>query len=61
MTFKGKPVKVVITGDAIEAYDSLNKIVGEYNFLNYKTAGIISVPSGNLDLIRPGDIITIGN
>ncbi|MBI2558204.1 hypothetical protein HYW20_02690 [Candidatus Woesearchaeota archaeon] len=29
MTFKGKPVKVVITGDAKEELEELNKIVGE--------------------------------
>ena len=29
MTFKGKPVKVMITGDAKEEFDLLNKEVGE--------------------------------
>lgn len=29
MTFKGKPVKVIITGDAKEEFEALNKIVGE--------------------------------
>jgi len=29
MTFKGKPVKVVITGDAKEEFEELNKVVGE--------------------------------
>jgi len=27
--FKGKPVKVIITGDAKEEFDDLNKVVGE--------------------------------
>ena len=29
MTFKGRPVKVVITGDAKEEFERLNKIVGD--------------------------------
>jgi len=29
MTFKGKPTKVIITGDAKEEFDELNKVVGE--------------------------------
>lgn len=29
MSFKGKPVKVIITGEAKEEFDKLNKIVGE--------------------------------
>lgn len=29
MSFKGKPVKVTITGDAKEEFEELNKIVGE--------------------------------
>lgn len=29
MTFKGKPVKVIITGDAKEEFERLNKEVGE--------------------------------
>jgi|GEM_PF-38081 len=41
--------------------DTLNAIAVKYGFSNYKTAGIVSVPSGNLDLIRPGDLITIGD
>ncbi len=39
--------------------DTLNLISIKYGFLNYKIAGINSVPSGNFDLIRPGDIIEI--
>jgi len=27
--FKGKPVKVIITGDALEEFEELNKVVGE--------------------------------
>jgi hypothetical protein len=27
--FKGKPVKVIITGDAREEFEALNKVVGE--------------------------------
>lgn len=29
MMFKGKPVKVIITGDAKEEFEELNKVVGE--------------------------------
>ncbi len=29
MTFKGKHVKVLLTGDALEQFDELNKLVGE--------------------------------
>ena len=29
MTFKGKPVRVLITGDAEEEFNQLNKVVGE--------------------------------
>ena len=29
MTFKGKPIKVTITGDAREEYEKLNELVGE--------------------------------
>jgi len=29
MTFKGKPVKVIITGDAKIEFEELNKVVGE--------------------------------
>lgn len=41
--------------------DSLNAISQKYGFSNYKMAGISSVPSGNFDLIRPGEEITLGN
>lgn len=41
--------------------DTLNSIVQGQGFKNYKEAGITSVPSGNFDLIRPGEVITIGN
>jgi addiction module RelE/StbE family toxin len=29
MTFKGKPVKIIMTGDAKEEFEELNKTVGE--------------------------------
>jgi len=29
MSFKGKPVKVIITGTALEAFEKLKKIVNE--------------------------------
>jgi len=38
-------------------FKGLNSIVQRYNFSNYKEAGVKSVPSGNFDLIRPGDEI----
>lgn len=45
----------------VQTGDTLNSIAAQYGFSNYKMAGIISVPSGNFDLIRLGDIVTIGN
>ncbi len=45
----------------VKSGDTLNSIVQQYGFKNYKEAGITSVPSGNFDLIRVGDSITIGN
>ena len=36
---------------------SLNSIVRRKGYKNYRDAGITSVPSGNFDLIRPGDVI----
>lgn len=41
--------------------DTLNQIANRYGFANYKLAGVSSVPSGNFDLIRPGEEITLGN
>jgi len=41
--------------------DTLNAIARRFGFRNYREAGITSVPSGNFDLIRPNDEITIGN
>src|SRR3990167_7523536 len=41
--------------------ENLNSISQKYGFANYKKAGISSVPSGNFDLIRPGEEITLGN
>ncbi len=29
MTFRGKPVKVIITGDAKEEFERLNKVIGD--------------------------------
>jgi regulator of sigma E protease len=49
----------VTTNYIVQAGDTLNIIATKFGFFNYKMAGIISVPSGNLDLIRPGDIIII--
>jgi hypothetical protein len=40
---------------------SLNSIVQGLGFSNYKAAGVGSVPSGNFDNIREGDVINIGN
>ncbi len=47
----------VTTGDSA----GLNAIAKKHGFANYKEAGVTSVPSGNFDLIRPGDIIEMGN
>lgn len=41
--------------------DTLNSIAQRYGFSNYKQAGVSSVPSGNFDLIREGESITLGN
>lgn len=41
--------------------DTLNSISARYGFSNYKAAGISSVPSGNFDVIREGDSITMQN
>lgn len=41
--------------------DTLNSIANRYGFKNYKEAGISSVPSGNFDMIREGETITLGN
>ena len=45
----------------VQQGDTLNKIASQFGFDNYKKAGISSVPSGNFDLIRPGEEITLGN
>lgn len=42
-------------------YGGLNAIARRHGFQNYQQAGITSVPSGNFDLIRPGDVINFGN
>lgn len=39
----------------------LNSIANRFGFSDYKAAGVGSVPSGNFDLIRPGDVINFGN
>lgn len=39
--------------------DTLNSIAQRAGFKDYKAAGISSVPSGNFDLIRPGEEITM--
>lgn len=39
----------------------LNSIVSRFGYANYKDAGISSVPSGNFDVIRAGDQITLPN
>ncbi len=41
--------------------DTLGAIARKHGFSNYKSAGITSVPSGNFDLIRPGEKITLNN
>jgi len=41
--------------------DTLNKIAQQYGFSNYKEAGVSSVPSGNFDLIREGEQVSLGN
>ncbi len=39
----------------------LNSIVSRFGYSNYKDAGITAVPSGNFDVIRAGDQITLPN
>ena len=41
--------------------DTLNGISQSLGFSNYKEAGVSSVPSGNFDLIRPGETIDFAN
>lgn len=41
--------------------DTLNAISKQHGFSNFRQAGVTSVPSGNFDLIRPGDEISMGN
>lgn len=45
----------------VQQGDTLNAIAQKYGFANYKQAGISSVPSGNFDLIRPNEEITLAN
>lgn len=44
----------------VKAGDTLNAIASKYGFKNYKEAGITGYKSGNADLIRPGEVLTIG-
>jgi len=44
----------------VQKGDTLNDIASRFGYKNYKDAGITSVPSGNFDLIRPGETITLG-
>jgi len=39
----------------------LNDIARRFGYQNYQQAGVQSVPSGNFDMIRPGDVINFGN
>ncbi len=41
--------------------DTLNKIANAHGFRNYKDAGVSSVPSGNFDLIREGETVSLEN
>lgn len=41
--------------------DTLNSIANRYGFKNYKEAGVSAVPSGNFDVIKEGEQITLGN
>lgn len=45
----------------VKSGETLNSIAKQYGFSNYKEAGVSSVPSGNFDLVRVGDAITLGN
>jgi len=45
----------------VKSGDTLNSISNKYGFSNYKKAGISSVPSGNFNLIHPGEKITLNN
>jgi len=40
--------------------DTLNSISQSLGYENYKDAGVTSVPSGDFDLIRPGEVINFG-
>lgn len=41
----------------VKAGDTLNSIAQQYGYKDYKEAGITSVPSGDFNLIRPGETI----
>lgn len=45
----------------VKAGDTLSKIAQQYGFKDYKSAGITGYKSGNANLIRPGEVLTIGN
>ena len=40
--------------------DTVNSIVQRYGYKNYRDAGLKSVPSGNFDSIREGDVLNFG-
>lgn len=48
-----------LTNYTVKQGDTLNSISQAAGFTNYKDAGITSVPSGNFDLIRPGEVISL--
>ncbi len=41
--------------------DTLNSIAQQHGFSNYQSAGVSSVPSGNFNLIRPGETVEMAN
>lgn len=45
----------------VQKGDTLNSIANRYGFKNYKEAGVSAVPSGNFDLIKEGETITLNN
>lgn len=45
----------------VKSGDTLNSIAKKHGFNSYSSAGITSVPSGNFDLIHPGEKVTLNN
>jgi hypothetical protein len=45
----------------VKENETANSIANAYGFKNYKEAGISKVPSGNFDLIRPGEELVLEN